>query len=87
MYARKSELDEWWNHEPQSPEIEPLHVSSEGSRGLVTHPQVFRVLHSEMERRGSDPTLQEWHVKCIPEALESVISSRDDGIGQVVSFP
>ena len=40
VYARMSELDEWWNHEPHSREIEPPQIPSEGSRRQVTSPQV-----------------------------------------------
>jgi len=61
------ELDEWWNHEPHSLEIEPSQIPSEGSRRQVMSPQVSTVLHSEEECRQSDPTPPESLVECVQE--------------------
>jgi len=65
VYARKSELDEWWNTEPHPRGIEPPQIPSERSRREVTSPQIFTVIHSEEECRESDPTLPECFVECV----------------------
>jgi hypothetical protein len=85
VYARKSELDEWWNHEPHSLEVEPPQVPSEGSRCQVTSPQVLAVIHSEEECRESDPTPREWLIECVHELREAEICSPEDGTGHIVS--
>ena len=78
VYARKSELDEWWNHEPHSRKIEPRQIFSEGSRRHVT------VIHSEEECRESDPTPPEWLVECVQELRKAEICSPEDRTCHVV---
>jgi hypothetical protein len=84
VYARKSELDEWWNHEPHSLEIEPSQIPSEGSRRQVMSPQVSTVIHSEEECRQSDPTPPESLVECVQELGEAKICSPEDRTVHVV---
>lgn len=86
VYACKSELDEWWNHEPHPRGIEPPQIPSEGSRCQVTSPQVFAVIHSEGECWESDLTLSEWLVECVPELREAELCSPEDRAGHVVCF-
>jgi hypothetical protein len=85
VYARKTELDEWWNHEPHSLEVEPLQVPSEGSRRQVTSSQALAVIHSEEECRESDPIPREWLIECVQELREAEICSPEDGTGHIVS--
>jgi hypothetical protein len=59
VYARKLELDEWWNHEPHSRKIEPPQIFSEGSRRHVT------VIHSEEERPESNPSPSGRLAECV----------------------
>ena len=84
VYARKSEIDEWWNHEPHPREIEPPQIPSDGSRRQVTTPQVFTATRSEEECRKSDPTSSEWLVECVQELREAKTSSPEDATVQVV---
>jgi hypothetical protein len=84
VYARKSELDEWWNHEPHSREIERPQIPSEGSRRQVTSPPVFTVLHSEEECQESHPTPSEWLVEWAQELREAAVCSPEDGTVHVV---
>jgi hypothetical protein len=84
VYARKSELDEWWNHEPHSLEIEPPQILAERSRRQVTNPQVLTVIHSKEECRKSDPTPPEWLVECMQERREAGICSPECRTGHVV---
>jgi hypothetical protein len=78
VYARKSELDEWWNHEPHSREIEPPEIPSEGSRRHVT------VIHSEEECRESDPSPSGWLVECVQELREAENCAPEDRTVHVV---
>src|SRR5712664_2533036 len=56
VYAHRSELDEWWNHEPRCLEIERLRAPSQRSRREVLSPQAIQVIHSEMGSRDASPT-------------------------------
>ena len=78
VYARKSELDEWWNHEPHSRKIEPPQIFSEGSRRHAT------VIHSEEECRESNPSPSGWFVECVQELREAEICSPEDRTCHVV---
>jgi len=78
VYARKLELDEWWNHEPHSRKIEPPQIFSEGSRRHVT------VIHSEEECREANPSPSGWFVECPQELREAEICSPEDRTCHVV---
>jgi hypothetical protein len=82
VYAHKSELNEWWNHEPRSLEIEPLRVSSEGSRRQVSSPQVLTVTRSKGGSREAEPT----SVEGLQEPQIAVICSPVARTGHVVTF-
>lgn len=84
VYARKSELDEWWNREPQTLGIEPLRVRAEGSRRQVTSPQVLTLIHSEEECHELDPGPLEWLIECVQQPREARICSPQERTGQVV---
>ncbi len=84
VYARKSELDEWWYRDPHCLEIERLRIPSERSRREVSSPQAFKVIHSEMGSRKASPTPPEWYVECIQESPEAEIGSARDGTASVV---
>jgi hypothetical protein len=84
VYARKSELDEWWNHEPHCIEIERLRVASEGFRPEVSSPQALKVIPSEMGSGQVIPRPPELHIDCIQESPEAEIISAEDGTGCVV---
>ena len=64
VYARKSELDEWWSHEANSVEIKPLEVSPEGSLREVTD-QVFTISRSEAGHQDANPTPPQHPVECV----------------------
>ena len=78
VYARKLELDEWWNHEPHSRQIEPPQIFSEGSRRHVT------VIHSEEERPESNPSPSGRLAECVQELREAEICSPEDRTCHVV---
>jgi hypothetical protein len=84
VYASKSELDEWWNHEPLSLVVEPPQVPSDGSRPQLSSPQVFRVIQSEKECREAGLTPPKWFVEWVQEPPEAEISSAEDGTGHIV---
>src|SRR5260370_14204174 len=84
VYARRSELDDWWNREPRCLKIERLGVLSERSRHKVPSPLAFKAIHSEMGGRDASSTTPKWQVECIQESPEAVIGSAEDGTGSVV---
>lgn len=84
VYARKSEVDEWWNREARTNEIRPLKLSAEGSRREVMKPQVSSVSNSERDCREAYPTPSEWLVEQVLELPEVEICSFNDGTGHVV---
>lgn len=86
VYACKSEVDEWWNHEPHPRGMEPRQMPSEGSRRQVTSPQVFAVIQSEEECRESYLALSQWLVEYSQELREAEICSPEDRTGHVVCF-
>lgn len=84
VYARKSEVDEWWNHEPHCLEIERLRAPYERSRREVSSPQAFKVIHTETGSREASQAPPEWHVECLQESPEAEIDSAEDETASVV---
>lgn len=78
VYARKSELDEWWNREARSIEVKPIQTLSQGAPRIVAGPKEVKANRSE---RGDLQTVlerSELFIECVlePRTL-GPCSSRD----------
>ncbi len=78
VYARRSELDHWWNREAHSTEVAPIQVLSEGSSREGTDSKALTPFNPEGECRKTGPTRPTLLVECVlePQAV-GTCSSRD----------
>jgi hypothetical protein len=84
VYAHKSELDEWWNHEPHCDKLEQPTVPSERSQRAVSSSQTLKVIHSEMGNRKVSRTLLPSYLEYFQESPDTEMSFAEDGTGTVV---
>ncbi len=85
VYARRSELDDWWIREAHSVKIAPSQVPSEGSPREVTDSQAFAPIHPEGECRETDATAPALLLECVLEPRAVGTCSPGDRTGHLIS--
>ena len=79
VYAHRSELDDWWNREVRSMEVEPIKSPCEGARRGFVSSQRVKANHSQKGLRQANPPLPEHLVECVLELTPASLSSSCDG--------
>ncbi len=84
VYARRSELDEWWNREAHSIRVAPIQANSEGSPSEVTDSQALTPINPEGEGREAGPTGPTLLVECVLEPQAAGTCSPSDRAGHLI---
>src|SRR5215471_7844129 len=79
VYAHRSELDDWWNREVRSKEIEPIQSPCEGAPRRFASSQRVKANHSQKRFRQTDPALAEYLVECVLELTLASLWSPSNG--------
>jgi hypothetical protein len=85
VYAHKSELDDWWNREARSIEVDPLQPLSQAARPKVAISQGVNAVCSKRACGQTDPTAPEWFIECVLELRAVALCSSGEGSGRSVS--
>src|SRR5215469_8079962 len=68
VYAYRAEIDNWWDREARSIEVQPIRAPSDGAPPKVTSSEQVKSLYSYRPRRQTGPARPEWFIECVLEA-------------------